>query len=325
MTEDRARGVADRISDHTWFHAIDFGSVQSPGRGDHPPNRSLFGTFDFLQHIELSGARCLDIGTMDGLAAFIMQGRGAAEVIATDLYDRPQFLLARELLGLDEKVRYLPNTHINDLGAEVGWGGMDMLVLAGVLYHSFSPLTALFTCRRLLKDGGLVIVETMSTRSDEPILILNPAADSPPVDEYTTYFVPSPKAVAGMLKLAGFEVLGSRQAIGRSRVTLLARATKPSLVPGRSKLMIEAHERLALMDDDLLRDGLDFQALEHGNSEPSSVRYSGPTGDHDFDDLFYEPTFQLQPAWEPQTNAALSWAPSSLKQLARRLRHLSWR
>ena len=70
-----------------WFHAIDFGDCQSPGRfkPGTPQNRTLFGVMDMLDRIDLTGLNCLDIGTADGLIAFNMANRGAARVVATDV------------------------------------------------------------------------------------------------------------------------------------------------------------------------------------------------------------------------------------------------
>jgi 2-polyprenyl-3-methyl-5-hydroxy-6-metoxy-1,4-benzoquinol methylase len=80
-------------SEYEWFHAIDFGDAVTPGRGPGaPPNWSLFGTFHYLEGIEVQGARCLDIGTMDGLVAMMLAKRGSSSVVATDLYDRPTIL-----------------------------------------------------------------------------------------------------------------------------------------------------------------------------------------------------------------------------------------
>ena len=88
-----------------WFHAIDFGDCQSPGRftPGTPQNRTLFGVMDMLDQIDLTGLSCLDIGTADGLIAFNMASRGAARVVSTDLPPKgfSSFNTARELLNLD--------------------------------------------------------------------------------------------------------------------------------------------------------------------------------------------------------------------------------
>jgi SAM-dependent methyltransferase len=315
-----------KINELSWFHAINFREASSPGRGGNPPNWSLFGTLSFLGDTALEGARCLDVGAMDGLASFIMKERGAARVVATDLYDRPQFRLARSILGLETQVEYLPTTHLSQLGARFGRGAFDVVVFAGVLYHVFSPLISLMQCRKLLKTGGLLIVETMCTRREEPILILNPEQIPPPVDEYTTYFVPTRSAVEGMLKLAGFEVLASLDVKGRNRTTVLARASRPSEIPDRSELLCRMHDRLARGADDLLAEELSYYDLERDQSVPSSITYSGARGARELDVQHYVPLSSLQPTWSPavQTEAPRVPPPArELRSFARRARRLS--
>jgi hypothetical protein len=62
----------------TWYHTIDL-----PGRG---PTPGYFDTRRAPAHVpwprQLSGGRCLDVGTFDGFWAFEMERRGAFEVVA---------------------------------------------------------------------------------------------------------------------------------------------------------------------------------------------------------------------------------------------------
>jgi len=105
----------DQIS---WFHAIELepGGLVTPGRfrKNIPPNYTLFPVFKFLEQIELSERNCLDIGTADGIVAFIMRMRGG-RVVATDRTIREGFLLVLEHLGLQD-VRYLPKTTLDGGG-----------------------------------------------------------------------------------------------------------------------------------------------------------------------------------------------------------------
>ena len=91
----------DRIS---WYHAIELEpGLVTPGRFEQavPPNFTLFPVFQFLEHIDLKGLDCLDIGTTDGLASFIMRMKGG-RVVATDRGEREGFYLVREHLGLKD-------------------------------------------------------------------------------------------------------------------------------------------------------------------------------------------------------------------------------
>ena len=69
----------DELDRYSWFHGIDFGnglSVKGRIPETQPQNYTLFGIYSFLEHIDLKGCRVVDIGTMDGLMAFILKKRG---------------------------------------------------------------------------------------------------------------------------------------------------------------------------------------------------------------------------------------------------------
>ena len=73
--------LAREVASNTWYHTIDLGEgIVTPGMFDHRP-----AVDRYLLPDDLSGMRCLDVGTMDGFWAFEMERRGAAEVLATDV------------------------------------------------------------------------------------------------------------------------------------------------------------------------------------------------------------------------------------------------
>ncbi|MDO8614709.1 MAG: class I SAM-dependent methyltransferase [Dehalococcoidia bacterium] len=88
---EEAREIWERVSRIKWYHTIDLGNgIVTPGFIDNRPTAHLFGLPD-----DLSGKRCLDIGTYDGFWSFEMERRGAAEVVAIDVespadYDVPR-------------------------------------------------------------------------------------------------------------------------------------------------------------------------------------------------------------------------------------------
>src|SRR5690349_7554053 len=80
MTRDPAALSAEAGS-YRWYHTLELApGVVTEGMFDHRP-----AVDRYLLPADLSGMRCLDVGTMDGFWAFEMERRGAAEVIATDL------------------------------------------------------------------------------------------------------------------------------------------------------------------------------------------------------------------------------------------------
>jgi 2-polyprenyl-3-methyl-5-hydroxy-6-metoxy-1,4-benzoquinol methylase len=153
------------IDGFSWFHGIDFGSARSEGRVS-PPNWSLYGSLRMLEHIDLRSCRVLDVGTMDGLISFIAEEEGAQEVHATDLYDRPSFRFARDALAAN--VEYHPRTSVEDLVPRFGRDSFDLVVMGGLIYHLVSPFRSLLIARALLRNNGLLLLETVTAPGAGP-------------------------------------------------------------------------------------------------------------------------------------------------------------
>ncbi len=213
---------------HPWFHSIDFGNGRvSPGRfaAARPQNYTLFGTLRYLEHTPLSGMECLDIGTMDGLAAFSMKQAGAARVVASDMAPRETFLAGRDALGLE--IDYYPDQSLYTMPETLGRNRFDMVVCAGILYHLMEPLSGLYACRNLIRDNGLLVLETQYLRRESGARIaFEPAGSGRGTYHPNTFFRPGMRALRAMLEIAGFEVLSSIAV--NSRITVLARAVRPS-------------------------------------------------------------------------------------------------
>jgi tRNA (mo5U34)-methyltransferase len=76
-----AAEIWEKVSKIGWYHTIDLGhGVVTPGFIDNRDTAHLFGL-----PADLSGKRCLDIGTYDGFWSFEMERRGASEVIGIDV------------------------------------------------------------------------------------------------------------------------------------------------------------------------------------------------------------------------------------------------
>lgn len=96
--DDHAVALWERVSRIGWYHTIDLGGgVVTPGFIDNRESVPLFGLPD-----DLTGKRCLDIGTYDGFWAFEMERRGASEVVGIDVdspldHDVPRRIRARAI------------------------------------------------------------------------------------------------------------------------------------------------------------------------------------------------------------------------------------
>jgi len=84
----------EAIAGLRWWHVMEVApGVETPGSWDLRPTAELMPW-----PASLSGARCLDIGTMDGFWAFELERRGAAEVLAIDALESDHAKLKWRLL-----------------------------------------------------------------------------------------------------------------------------------------------------------------------------------------------------------------------------------
>ena len=167
-TEDSdLRAVVERFP---WYHTIELGNgVVTPGMFDHRGSEDRH-----LLPADLSGLRCLDVGTMDGFWAFAMERRGAEEVVALDAEDsasldwpaslRPtvvktlddtkaeRFALVRD--ALSSSVERVPRS-VYDLDSDLG--AFDFVFCGDLLVHLKDPVTALERMRRVCRGSAVVV------------------------------------------------------------------------------------------------------------------------------------------------------------------------
>ncbi|MGE3803079.1 MAG: class I SAM-dependent methyltransferase [Gemmataceae bacterium] len=141
-----------------WAHRIDLGNgMVTPGAWQPSPLIRL--AFD---RIDFRGKKVLDVGCWDGLWSFEAERRGAREVFATDdvsqrpFGDLPTFARAAEVLG--SQARYFPHAPVQTIES-LGVDDFDIVLFCGVYYHLRDPLLALAKLRRVMRPGGLLLVE----------------------------------------------------------------------------------------------------------------------------------------------------------------------
>ena len=153
----------------TWYHTLELGQgVATRGMFDHRPVAHRYLIPD-----DLSGMRCLDVGTMDGFWAFEMERRGAEEVVAADLADpddldwpplwrarieptldetkERRFNLAHDALG--SRVRRVERS-VYDLGADMG--EFDLVFCGDLLVHLKDPITAVQRMKGVCRGSTII-------------------------------------------------------------------------------------------------------------------------------------------------------------------------
>jgi len=145
-----------------WYHSIDLGGgIVTPGHHwDH-----LWGPLKAeMSKIDFRGKRVLDIGSWDGMWAFEAEKLGADEVVATDIPSQRSFtdqgprtfMFARKHLGSLVEYRHASVYDLDSLFGEE----FDIVTFFGVLYHLRYPQLGVAKIRKVLRNGGLLLLET---------------------------------------------------------------------------------------------------------------------------------------------------------------------
>lgn len=150
--------LIQEVAKHNWMHTIDLGQgVVTPGRW--PVNRNVLSVYD---RINFKGKKVLDLGTCNGLWSFEAERRGASEVYSVDYlthvgyWCKPAYMLAHEVLG--SRAIYNPDINVYDV-EQLGVTDFDVVVFSGLYYHLKHPVLALSILRRVMKEGGHIVIE----------------------------------------------------------------------------------------------------------------------------------------------------------------------
>ena len=169
-TGSSREALRDRVGRYGWYHTLELApGVITPGMFDHRP---VVGRY--LIPEDLSGMRCLDVGTMDGFWAFEMERRGAAEVVAADVaavddLDWPPRWRARVQPALDETKAERFALARSALGSAVkrversvyqldheSLGTFDLVFCGDLLVHLKDPITAVQRIRAVCRGSAIV-------------------------------------------------------------------------------------------------------------------------------------------------------------------------
>jgi len=265
----------------------------------YPPNYHLFPVLSYLQELDLKRARCIDIGSFDGMTAFVLSELGAADIDATCQHDLERFRIARAIGGY-KNIAYYPNTDLDQIRRTFDENSYDIVIMSAMLHHLVSPLDGLLDARRLLKTGGYFILEVVTVDDNEAGLLLNTIRKDP-VYGTPTIWLPSQQTAEGMLNLACFEIISSTRLLGgaaaretnHDRITFLARAVSPG-ADTNSKKTTEIHNTVKKLGS------LNLETLS-GQAPGSSAQFTGKPGGRTLNIWSHNKHTPLQPEWENPT------------------------
>ena len=152
---------------------------------------------------DLTGLSALDIGTANGGAAFALERRGAARVVAVDIYPPHWFGFdqTRELLGSNVEYRQT-SIYALDLGEQ-----FDVVLCWGVLYHLRHPLLGLDKLRAHIRTEASLETAVadweLASRADEPLVRFYRGAEF--AGDPTNWFAPTVRALEDWCRSSGLE------------------------------------------------------------------------------------------------------------------------
>jgi 2-polyprenyl-3-methyl-5-hydroxy-6-metoxy-1,4-benzoquinol methylase len=157
---DQCEAIAARAQ-YGWGHTIEFGPFTMPGLLGAKYLR-IAGVLDEWGWWpeRLDGKHVADIGCFTGGLSVLMAARGAASVAAVD--EVPEHLEQCDLVagafGMDAVTTH--QASLFELAERMEPESLDVILFAGVLYHLSDMLVGMVALQRLLRPGGLLIVET---------------------------------------------------------------------------------------------------------------------------------------------------------------------
>ena len=222
-TPEAARAFLDR-SEFVWHQRFELApGVWTPGVSPVPWLCNAAGL-----PADLSGATVLDVGTTNAGTAFELERRGAARVVAVDIFDPDWFGVQALTAFLESNVEYVRGS-VYEL-AERFAEPFDLVIFWGVLYHLRHPLLALDNVRKVTR--GEASLETavcdaeLSRRQRATSLVRFYRRDELAQDP-SNWFAPTVRALEDWCVSAGFEIerMGAWPERRPARAMLRARPT----------------------------------------------------------------------------------------------------
>lgn len=160
QVRERVQQAAD-AAQYGWGHTVDFGPFVQPGLlgSKYLELAGLVDAWGWWPQ-DLTGRSVADIGAFTGGLSMVLASRGATVVHAVD--EVPEHLAQCALMAevFDVGNVRTVEASLYDLTSHIEPGSLDVVLLAGVLYHLSDMIVGLAVCGRLLKPGGVLVVES---------------------------------------------------------------------------------------------------------------------------------------------------------------------
>jgi len=220
-----------------WWHSIDLGQgIVTDGLRT---SDQLQIDLESLQFSDFAGKTVLDIGTYDGFFAFEAERRKAKRVVALDHFVWSLDIAAciaywRECMekGLEPDPKSeVSQMHPNELPGMAAYnaahkaleskvetviedfmdtdldrlGTFDVVLYLGVLYHMQNPFEALKRLAVVTRDLAIIETESVALPGFEDHALCEFFEGSELNKDWTNWWAPNEKALAGMCRAAGFK------------------------------------------------------------------------------------------------------------------------
>ena len=201
MKNDDA-SVDSSMLQEEWYHSIEL-SPDKFTKGVDFNNIAL--TRSLLRGCEVANMNCLDVGAMDFLITLLLLRRKANNVTAYDrLVNVRRADYLKKIFKFDFK--YISGVSLSELASiyrKPGSTLFDVIVFSGVLYHMFDPLAGLATIRGLLRNGGILLIETSAIFHNIMCMYFNAGKFYP----YTNYWQITVECLDYLLRFIKLEPL----------------------------------------------------------------------------------------------------------------------
>ncbi len=184
LDADTAGGLQEFIDKIPFYHKIELADgIFTPGFMTYEQSIVLRSVEKYIT----GGSRVLDVGCRDGLFTVAAHKKGAKEIVALDIDPSEGFKEIVAPVFDMSNVQYLIGNFL-DPSLEIS-GEFDFVIFSGLLYHLRYPFLGLRKAADLLKDGGMMILETayLAELPDLPILLC-PVGDFSPFEPTSVTF-----------------------------------------------------------------------------------------------------------------------------------------